>query len=436
MVLKNILIVSFILLLSAGNKVYSQKLIPVSKGWSKNSVNAVVFRQNSLVTQADTQYVAFYTPEGKLALGKRHIKEDSFLIAETQYSGNVYDAHNCISIIIDGDGYLHVSWDHHGHPLRYAKSIAPYSLQLGEKIEMTGSNETNVTYPQFFKMPEGDVIFMFRDGQSGKGNLVVNKYNLQSKTWEQLQHNLIDGEGKRNAYWQACLDHKGVIHVSWVWRESPDVASNHDMCYAKSIDGGLTWENSKGEKYKLPITAATAEYANKIPQNSELINQTSMTTDSKGQPVIASYWCEKDSDVPQYHIISLQNGKWITNNLGFRNSSFSLKGAGTKRIPISRPQIIARTKGKSSVFYLIFRDEERGAKVSLAKLKTSGKGKCSVTDLTDFTVGSWEPSFDTELWKDKGKLNIFVQRVEQVDAEGKSDLESQMVYVLEFGKKL
>ncbi|MFA9370848.1 MAG: BNR repeat-containing protein [Labilibaculum antarcticum] len=422
-----------ILMLTSCN-VYAQKLIPVSKGWSNNSVNAVVFRKNSIVTQADNQFIAFYSPKGELVLGKRCLTDTTFVTQVTDFKGNVGDAHNSISIMLDGNGYLHVSWDHHGNPLRYAKSIKPYSLQLGPKMEMTGSNETNVTYPQFFRMPNGNLIFMFRDGQSGKGNLAMNSYDCKTKTWLQIQSNLIDGEGQRNAYWQACVDNKGDIHVSWVWRESPDVASNHDLCYARSKDGGISWENSKGQKYSLPITAATAEYASHIPQNSELINQTSMTTDERGQPVIASYWREQNSDIPQYHIVSLIDGKWNTQDLKFRKQAFSLKGAGTKRIPISRPQILAQTKHKTTTFYLIFRDEERGSKVSMAIGNTLEQGNWKVVDLTDFTVGSWEPSYDTELWKEMGELNLFVQRVEQVDAEGESDFQAQMVNVLEVKK--
>lgn len=427
-------VVSVIVLLLSGYVVRAQTSIPISKGWSNNSINAVVFRQNSLVTQTDTQFIAFYTPEGKLALGKRHLKSKSFVISETQYKGNTKDAHNSISIMVDGEGFLHVSWDHHGHPLRYAKSVSPYSLTLGSKIEMTGINETNVTYPQFFKMPNGNLLFMFRDGRSGRGNLVVNSYDVITKTWTRLQNNLINGEGKRNAYWQACVDTHGVIHVSWVWRESPDVASNHDMCYARSKDGGVTWEDSKSKHYQLPITAATAEYACRIPQNSELINQTSMTTDAKGQPVIASYWREKDSEIPQYHVISLNDGQWETTNLNFRQTPFSLKGGGTKRIPISRPQIVVDKGKKSSSCYLIFRDEERGSKVSMAIGKTPKSNTWKIVDLTQESVGQWEPTFDTELWKDKGMLHLFVQKVEQADAEGNADLEPQMVQVLELKK--
>lgn len=57
----------------------------------------------------------------------------------------------------------------------------------------------------------------------GKGNLVMNRYDVKSKAWTQLHTNLIDGEGRQNAYWQACVDKKGTFNISWVWRGSPDV---------------------------------------------------------------------------------------------------------------------------------------------------------------------------------------------------------------------
>lgn len=411
--------------------IYSQQLIPVGDGWANNSVNVTVFRKNSLVTYKDTQFIAYYDNDGCLILGKRKLPKGEWILHKTQYTGNVSDAHNSISIMVDGDGYLHVSWDHHGHPLRYAKSIAPLSLELGDKQPMTGELEENVTYPEFYKMPNGDLIFIYRDGQSGKGNLVLNRYNVKTKTWNQLQKNLIDGEGKRNAYAQSCVDDKGVIHISWVWRETPDVATNHDLCYAKSLDGGITWMNSMGEKYTLPIIAETSEYAALIPQNSELINQTAMTTDSKGNPYIATYWREKNSDIPQYHIVYNKHNEWRVMNLNFRNTPFSLKGGGTKRIPISRPQLIVDTKSKNTNLFLLFRDEERGGKVSMAVCKDVDGNKWTVRDLTDFSVGSWEPSFDTELWRNKKQLHIFVQKADQVDGEGKADIAPQKVYILE-----
>ena len=81
--------------------------------------------------------------------------------------------------MVDGEGYVHVSFDHHGHKLNYCRSIAPGSLELGDKIPMTGVDEGNVTYPEFYSLSGGDLLFVYRSGSSGRGNLVMNRYSLK-----------------------------------------------------------------------------------------------------------------------------------------------------------------------------------------------------------------------------------------------------------------
>lgn len=426
-----LIVSSFIAVASLAQDV---RMIKVDSGWANNSVNAVIFRKNSLATWKDTQFIAFYNNSAYVVLGKRKTSSKKWLLQQTLYKGNTADAHNSISLMADGDGFLHLAWDHHNHPLRYAQSIAPGSLDLTSKRPMTGSNEQSVSYPEFYRLPNGNLLFFYRDGRSGQGNMVINHYDIKTKKWRQLQSNLVNGEGKRNAYWQACTDSKGTIHLSWVWRESPDVASNHDICYARSSDEGITWEKSNGEKYLLPITASTAEYAWRIPQNSELINQTSMAADDDGNPFIASYW-RTGTNAPQYHLVYCIAGKWKELELSFRKTAFSLSGMGTKRIPISRPQVLARGRGDKASVLLIFRDEERDNKVSAAVINKIKKRNWEILDLTQYSVGSWEPSFDTELWKEKSILNLFVQKVEQVDGEGKANIRPQLISVLEWKPK-
>lgn len=408
------------------------RIIPVGDGWAANSVNVTIFRKNSLVSVADTQYVAYYNAEGYVVVGKRKLGTSSWQLKQTSFKGNVRDAHNVICIIADGDGYLHLSWDHHNNPLRYAKSVAPGALEFTDLMPMTGIAESRISYPEFYKLPNGNLIFFYRDGASGNGNLVINGYDTKTKQWRMLQQNLISGEGKRNPYWQAYVDAQGTIHISWVWRESPDVASNHDLCYARSKDGGKTWEQSTGDAYALPISEASAEYANYIPQQHELINQTSMFADEKGNPFIATYWRDSGSAVPQYHLVFKSGVSWQTQTIDFRKTPFSLSGAGSKSIPISRPQIVAWNNGGKLAAALIFRDEEQGSKVSAAINKDLSKNNWQVFDLTKTSVGSWEPTYDTELWKDKRQLHLFVQNVTQVDGEGLSDMKPQLGQVLEW----
>lgn len=413
------------------------KLVEVGKGYSQTSVNTAVFRNNSLVTHGNEQYICYYDADGYVTLGKRKLCSKEWQLQRSQYKGKVTDGHNIISMMVDGDGYVHVSFDHHGNRLNYCRGIAPGSLTLGDKEAMTGVDEGNVTYPEFYTLKGGDLLFVYRSGASGRGNLVMNRYDLKTRKWSRVQDVLIDGENERNAYWQLYVDERGVIHLSWVWRETWMVETNHDLCYARSEDGGKTWKKSTGEVYELPIRLANAEYACRIPQGSELINQTSMSTDKKGHPYIATYWRSEDSDVPQYRLVWNDGKGWQEAQVSDRRTPFTLKGGGTKMIPIARPRIV--TDGKRA--WYIVRDEEQGSKVSVYYNDDMRHLACDsavlvgsewkLYDLTDFPVNAWEPSYDTELWKKQRKLHIFVQDTRQGDGERTVAVEPQPVYVLE-----
>ena len=371
-------------------EILAQQLVKVGDGYSSTSVNTTVFRNSSLVTDGEVQYISYYDADGYLTVGKRTLGTTDWTLQRSQYKGNVADAHNVISM-------------------------------------MTGKDEDDVTYPEFYRMPDGDLLFAYRSGASGRGNLVLNRYDLKSRRWTRVQDVLIDGENQRNAYWQLYMDKAGAIHLSWVWRETWMVETNHDLCYAYSPDEGKTWYKSTGEKYILPICKDNAEYACHIPQNSELINQTSMSTDAEGHPYIVTYWRDADSEVPQYRLVWNDGKGWQNRQIMNRSQGFSLKGGGTKMIPVSRPRI-AVDKGKA---YFVFRDAERGSRVSMAYTDDVKSGEWQVKDLTDFSVDAWEPSYDTELWKIQQKLHIFVQETHQGDGEKVKASEATPVYVLE-----
>ena len=404
--------------------------VPIAKGWARNAINAVIFRQNSVTTHKDTQYAAFYDADGQMVLAKRQLGSGDWKLHPTGRKGNVKDAHNTISIAVDGAGVLHVAWDHHGQPLHYAPGKAPGSLELTEQTPMTTHFESHVTYPEFFNLADGGLLFMYREGGSGRGNTMLNRYDLGTQTWSIVQHPLIDGENQRNAYTnQLAIDDAGVWHLSWCWRESGDVASNHDVCYARSADQGRTWTRSDGSPYGLPITAATAEVACPVPQKHEYINQCSTAVDAQGRPMIATYWRPKNTKVPQYHLVWYDGSQWNVSQVGQRKTAFSLSGGGTKRIPISRPKLAVGADGS---VYMLFRDAERGDRVSVAVTNDPQRNNWRVVDLTDDSVGLWEPSYDAQLWRARGELHVFTQRVGQGDAETLEDIPPQMISILEW----
>lgn len=406
------------------------RMVPIGPGWAKNSINAVIFRQHSVTTYGNLQYVAFYDPEGRVVLAKRALDSTEWETRITPHRGNVQDAHNTISIAVDGDGILHMSWDHHCHPLRYVRSVAPGSLELTGLVPMTGQNEERVTYPEFFNLDNGDLLFLYRLGSSGNGNTMLNRYDVRTRTWSPVQHPLIHGQGQRNAYTnQIAVDRRGVWHLSWTWRETPDVRTNHDICYARSSDQGRTWENSTGERYVLPITMENAELVFRVPQGSDLMNHCSMVADSRGRPILADYWRPEGASAPQYHLVWHDGLAWRRAQVGCRTLDFRLGGGGTRRVFISRPRLAVDRRDR---VYMFFRDEERGHRVSVAFSDDPERRVWSFRDLTAESVGRWEPTFDSVLWRRDGVFHLFHQVVGQGQGETLESIPPQTVSILEW----
>ena len=399
-------------------------------GWARSSVNAVIFRTASLASHGDAQYAAYYDDSAHVVLAKRRFGSATWTLSRTPYTNDVSDAHNAIAIAVDGSGVLHVAWAEHNKPLHYARAVRAGSLVLGPPERMTGEREERVTYPQFYSLPGGDLLFVYRDGQSGNGDVLLDRYDVRRRTWRVLQHPLIAGEGKRNAYLnQLAIDARGGWHLSWVWRDSPDVASNHDVLYAYSRDEGRSWRSSSGTAYSLPITAATAEVAWAVPQGSELINQTSGAVDRRGNPLVATYWRDAGSEVPQLRLVWHDGTRWRASRVGERTLSFRLSGGGTKRIPLSRPQVLV---GRTGEVLIVYRDAERGGGVSVARSRDPDHVRWAVEELWRDPVGQWEPTYDVDRWRRDGRLSLFVERVGQGDGESLEDVPAQPVMVLDW----
>jgi hypothetical protein len=259
---------------------------------------------------------------------------------------------------------------------------------------------------------------------------MLNRYDFERGEWRAVAHPLITGESARNAYVNSmAIDTRGGWHVSWVWRESPDVASNHDIMYAFSSDEGRTWRRSDRSAYALPITASSAEIAWPVPQSHELINQTSMTVDPAGRPMIATYWRADGSDVPQFQLVWHDGSRWRASQIGMRSQPFRLSGGGTKRIPVSRPLVIA---GNDGAVHVVLRDEERGSGIWAATSTDRAHAVWRVRSVWQSRVGQWEPTYDAVAWRRDQKLYLFVQRVGQGDGESLEDIPPQPVCIIQW----
>jgi hypothetical protein len=396
---------------------HGARLLPIAPdAFAGSSVNVLANSQHTLVTHDDTQFAAFYAADSTLVLAKRTHGSDTWTTHRTTFKGRTADAHNSIALGVDGDGFLHVAWDHHNNPLNYVRGVAPGSLALSPREAMTGMHENRVTYPAFLPLPGGDLLCFYRDGGSGRGNLVLNRYDTRARRWTQVHASLINGEGARSAYPAYTVDARGTLHLAWVWRATPDVATNQDIAYARSLDGGVTWTAADGRPLTVPFTAANADYALRVGPNRTLMNPPSLAADSLGRPLIANYWTPEGSEVPQFHVLRHTGNAWRVTQVTTRTTPFSLAGGGTKNPPISRAVLAVRAaedEGREVV--LVYRDDEKEGRIVAATCEDLRQTGWRFTPLTEGSVGAWEPSFDPVAWNRLGELHLLVQAVVQRD---------------------
>ena len=157
-----------------------------------------------------------------------------------------------------------------------------------------------------------------------------------------------------------------------------------------------------------------------------------MCADAQGCPYIVNYWQASNTEVTQYHIVFFDGANWQRQQVSERQSNFELKGGGTKKVPISRPQIAADSSGDITKAYLIYCDNDCAGGITIAYNNDLSQTTLETVDLVNEGLGFWEPSYDFELWESHKELHFFVQHVEQGDGETLEELEPQMIEVLEW----
>jgi len=221
-----------------------------------------------------------------------------------------------------------------------------------------------------------------------------------------------------------------------VWRSSLDVASNHNVCYAQSTDGGVTWTTAAGKPQELPITALNCETAWVVPTKHDLINQTSIAADAEGHPYICTFFKPGDNPVTQLMVVYFDGNAWKSTQVGERKTALNLGGGGTKPLGLSRPLILIDESQKQAKVNVVFRDVDRGNKISVASTANIDQDPWAFKDLTPDAYGFWEPTGDDSLWTRDKTIHLFVQNTEQMDYKdntgAKTDANPTMVRVLEW----
>lgn len=443
------------------------KLVPLDDGdpvtsdfgyAGASAINTVAFVRSSLKTIGDQQFVTWYGRHqhdataafnNTIWIGRRTLGSPQWeIFRHPTFTANaITDGHDVISYGIDGDGYMHLSWGMHGDAFHYSRSTTPVTgsapIVLGPDTTMTG-RENTVTYPQFLKLPDGDLLFLFREVASGNGDAFLNRYDTATQTWDNVHRSgntqlpFIKGTGwtpNYNPYPnmpQLGGDGDDLV-LTWCWRYEPvggdspagedGYQTNNNLAFGRSPDGGVTWQRHDGTPYALPISrdgesgdpATAAEHIVTIPEGSSYINQASMCLDLAGNPVTATWWApeaQAGNHRRQYMVVFRHdNGTWQTRAVSNRTTNpTGTKYSESAVRDLGRPVVLCDDAGRIIVAY---RDDAgtNGITIvhSLPQAEDPDRLVWIEFDLTRDNLGNFEPIIDNELWDRDRQLHFLYQ---------------------------
>lgn len=307
----------------------------------------------SLVTRGNLQFVAYYDAARQLTVAQRTIGAPlpDGGVWTTMRLGSLLvpcDSHNYVTMAIDSAGYLHVSGNMHGVPLVYYRSARPLEVtSLVAATPMVGTNEAQVTYPQFFFDNSDHLIFAYRDGASGKGNYVFNRYDPNTRAWVRLLNTpLIDGSSADLSAYPVgpVRGPDGWFHLVWVWRDSADAATNHDLSYAKTQDL-IHWQNAAGQPLPLPIVYTSPEIVvDPVQAGGGMINNNTKIGFDAQQRVVLSYH-KNDAAGTQLFNARREGNSWALHKTSSWQTTWAFGGQGTLEFDIVVEPVAVQSNG-------------------------------------------------------------------------------------------
>ena len=255
--------------------------------------NGRAFIQDNLWSTADEQYAVWVGADGTPYVGQRPLDNDRWRVVDlAALPGNPLgaptenDEHNIYVIATDSLGFVHIIGNMHSQPLRYIRSRAPRDISKWEAAAVEG-RASRVTYPRLVGLPDGTLLFWRREGHDDLASILLDSLGPGERTWRHLG-TVLAGEPTKEGPYQhhvAVNRSTGAVHLLFEWRGQAGRWGNNDVGYARSPDGGRSWETSDGRALALPITHGSAETViGTPPAGSGLLNSGGLTVHSDGQP--------------------------------------------------------------------------------------------------------------------------------------------------------
>jgi hypothetical protein len=377
------------------------------------NLNSLPFTQDPLATDGIRQYAVWVSgPRRAPLLAWRDLPAGSWsqpvdlsavpgspFTAETKL-----DPHHSYSLGVDAQGRVHVAGNNHNEALRYAVSD-PGDPTRWQAAEMIGTDEERVTYPAFVSLPDGTLLFFYRDGRAGHGDVYLNRLPVGGERWERVGM-FVAGRGSDESPYlnHVAVGRDGARPVSGCFRGKGGAAANRDVWHVVNDDGGATCRGAADEPLDLPLTHATVPIVvSTVPHGSGLVNQMGMDVDAAGRPHV-SYFHYDAAGATQVALASHDGDRWQTRDIARLTHRMETE-TPILDASVARPQIACTADGN---VWALFRATQDGRGGRLSCIRCTPELPLHELPLYEDDLGAWEPTLDSRALRERDELHLLL----------------------------
>jgi hypothetical protein len=265
-----------------------------------DKANIALFN-SAIFTHGNAVYIAFVQPDSsdgkgyQTVVGKFSEGVWKFSVVEPNSRRDPY--HRQPSIVVDSDGYVHVTYNMHSSPWQYSVSASPEDISRWEfrGQELRGPHDderssyvpgagtadipgNRITYQFITVDRNGTPYVIYREAlKTDPGtdyfemqwSLGIARYDVKSRTWQRVGPDggvfpFATEPGFRAQGGHIHFDAHNRMHVSWTWyaeyeRDGSGHTKPNYPSYAYSDDGGITFNKADGTPLTLPICFADSD---------------------------------------------------------------------------------------------------------------------------------------------------------------------------------